>query len=98
MSTPKHPMQPVVRGEDGVIRFKQNNIVRYLLDQGPADLNRLSELHYLFDKADFEQFAQLIGYSVSGAGELMYMSEDLMQDADAEADRLNYEAGKETQE
>lgn len=28
----RHPMQPVVMAKDGVIRFKQNGIVNYLVD------------------------------------------------------------------
>ena len=67
----KHPMQPVEL-VDGVARFKKNNIVRYLLDLGVTDLNKLwLALHAgAFSMEDMEQFYQLIGYSVEGFAEI----------------------------
>ena len=76
----KHPMQPIVN-VDGVHRFKSNAIVRYLLDAGPFDLNKLAIMP--FSQEDREQFAQLIGYSVSGYGELSYVRRKLVDEADA---------------
>lgn len=38
----KHPLQPLVLNDDGVVRFKPNAIVRFLLDAGPYDLNKLA--------------------------------------------------------
>lgn len=71
------PMQPVVK-TDGVLRFRSNAIVRYLLDLARehkiADLNSLAERN--FSQVDREQFAQLIGYSISGYHELPYVSDD----------------------
>lgn len=84
----KHPMQRIVRAKDGVIRFQSNAIVRYLLDSGPFDLNHLATLGDLFDRDDWEQFAQLIGYSVSGAAELDYVSDETCEIADRLAARL----------
>jgi hypothetical protein len=66
---PKHPVQPLVALR-GAIRFKENSIVRYLLDNGGIDLNQLAVLP--FSKDDQQHFAQLIGYSVSGYNELSY--------------------------
>jgi len=74
MGTPKHPIQPLVQDEYGTQRFQDNKIVRYLLDNGPFDLNDLAGLP--FCREDREQFAQLIGYSLSGFGELSYVSRD----------------------
>lgn len=88
MAKKKHPRQPVV-WDGKVLRFKANEIVRFLLDAGPHDMNSLA--HMPFSKEDREQFAQLIGYSVSGAGNLSYMSRKLVAEADAEADAM-YEA------
>lgn len=65
----KPPMQPVVWDGRGVIRFQQNEIVRYLLDHGGLDLNKLRGLWHpapKFRRSDWDQFNQLIGYSVSG--------------------------------
>ena len=81
----KHPMQPVVM-VGKVARFKGNQIVRYLLDAGPFDMNDLAIMK--FTREDQEQFAQLIGYSVSGAGDLGYMSKALIAKANAESDKL----------
>ncbi|MNR31726.1 hypothetical protein D3C85_1492550 [compost metagenome] len=53
------------------MRFKENAIVRHLLDNGGIDLNQLARLD--FSREDREQFAQLIGYSLSGFGELGYV-------------------------
>lgn len=68
----RHPMQPVVVDERGTHRFLENSIVRYLLDEGPFDMNSLSRLHAMgtFSRDEYEQFTMLIGYSVSGFGEL----------------------------
>lgn len=66
-------MQPIVN-DGGVMRFKANAIVRFLLDAGPFDMNRLALMP--FTPEDREQFAQLIGYSVGGFGELPYVRDE----------------------
>ncbi len=63
------PMQPLVL-QDGCVRFRTNTLVQYLLDHGPVDMNRLARLNA--PRSDRAQFAQLIGYSVSGYGSLSY--------------------------
>lgn len=73
-NVPTHPMQAIILESDGVARFKPNAIVRALLDIGPLDMNKLACLP--FSQEDREQFAQLIGYSVSGFCELSYVSEE----------------------
>jgi hypothetical protein len=70
----RHPIQPIVKDEHGVARFKANAIVRHLLDAGPFDMNTLAGME--FSREDREQFAQLIGYSLDGFGELSYVSDD----------------------
>ena len=70
----KQPIQPLYTDENGSLRFRQNNIVRYLLDFGGIDLNRLSIRN--FSNEDWVQFAQLIGYSLNGFGELSYVSNE----------------------
>ena len=86
MSEPKHPMQPLVIDEHGVVRFKVNKIVRALLDTGKLNMNDIAMLDFPLD--DRVQFAQLIGYSVSGAGDLSYMLADLIAEADRQTDEL----------
>lgn len=74
-----HPMQPIVNG-----RFKPNAVVRYLLDNNGGthiDMNALAVLD--FSQEDREQFAQLIGYSLSGFGELGYVSDETYATASA---------------
>lgn len=87
----KHPMQPVVWDGHGVIRFQRNEIVRYLLDHGGLDLNKLFGMGHpapLFDRSDWEQFAQLIGYSVSGFGELNYVRDSTYEKAERRCEAL----------
>ena len=84
----KNPMQPTDFDEHKVIRFKDNKIVRYLLDNGGIDLNDLADLSKNFLQDDQEQFAQLIGYSVSGFGDLNYVSKKTVAKADKIAENL----------
>ena len=81
----KHPVQPLKKDNDGVLRFKKNNIVRFLLDAGPFDLNKLALMP--FSDEDREQFAQLIGYSLSGFGDLDYVSDETYDKAVAEGEK-----------
>ena len=85
----KFPMQPIRLDEHGTPRFVANKVVRYLLDNGGLDLNDLARA--LYDdgnEAHWEQFAQLIGYSVSGFGDLSYASRERIRQADAKAEAL----------
>ena len=76
----EHPIQPIAIDGSGVARFKKNEIVRFLLDSGPFDLNALALMP--FSDEDRSQFAQLIGYSVSGFGSLDYANQEQVQRAD----------------
>ncbi len=80
------PMQPIVFAEDGVIRFQKNVLVEYLLDAAGKfglDMNHLAIIPC--PRSDREQFAQLIGYSVSGFGELSYARNKTVARADAKS-------------
>ncbi len=81
----KHPMQPIAI-YDGVARFKINKIVRYLLDNGPFDLNHLALKDFTND--DHMQFAQLIGYSVGGFSELSYADDETVAKAICQVEEL----------
>lgn len=79
MTTEEQPVrnsiQPTVTDSHDVVRFKENKIVRYLLDSHPTvDLNKLAVGDFTQD--DRQHFAQLIGYSVSGWSTLSYVSDD----------------------
>ena len=87
----RHPIQPIVKDEHGVVRFKRNAIVCHLLDHGGIDLNAIACMD--FSREDREQFAQLIGYSHSGAHDLSYVSSEVLAAAEAggtDADRAEY--------
>lgn len=85
----RHPMQPIELDETGTPRFKVNEIVRFLVDWGRSRGMGLNELAAMpFKREDFEQLAQLIGYSVSGFGDLSYASDEVVEAADKEASRL----------
>ena len=72
MST--HPNQPLYIDQQGVIRFKENNRVVYLLENGGIDLNHLAVME--FSQEDRMQFAQLTGYSLGGYGDLSFVTDD----------------------
>lgn len=83
------PIQPVHRDPNGVVRFVPNAIVRFLIDWATPrgiDMNALALMP--FDAADREQFAQLIGYSVSGFGDLSYVSDETYGRAQAAANAV----------
>ena len=79
-------LQPIEIDKNGTARFRSNKIVQLLLDDGKYDMGRLALLP--FSDSDRAQFAQLIGYSVCGFGELNYADKDQVGHADAIAESL----------
>ena len=74
----KHPIQPLRLDEYGVLRYKENKIVSKILAYAKERGYSLNDIACDdFDQNDREQFAQLIGYSHSGAGDLSYMSDEV---------------------
>lgn len=92
MKTPKNPMQPFVM-EKNVVRFKRNKLVEYLLDKGGLNLNDLAAMEDEFSQDDWQQFAQLIGYSLCGYHELSYVSDKNAKAASKAAQKLFPECG-----
>lgn len=88
----KHPIQNLYIDEHRIIRFKKNEIVCFLLDNGKFDLNNLSMMN--FSKEDWEQFMQLIGYSLSGFAELSTVTDKTYYRADRKAKKLREELNK----
>lgn len=89
----RHSMQPVIWDGKGVIRFQENPIVSYLLNWAQNNGLGLNELAALsasevWTKNDWEHFAQLHGYSVSGWGSLSYVRETTYERADYKRARL----------
>ena len=78
--TMNQPMQPLAYDEKGVLRFKPNAIVQYILDNGGTDLNKITCLP--FSKEDRQQFAQLIGYSLGGYSSLSYVDNESYETAE----------------
>lgn len=84
--TQRHPMQPLIKDEEGTVRFKSNKIVEYLLELGRAVGKDLNALHCMnFSQADWVQFNQLIGYSVSGFHELSIVPDEVALEASRRA-------------
>ena len=82
---PLTPMQPLV-DVNGVTRFKKNGVVDALYEHGVKTGFGLNELHCMdFSDEDRMQFAQLIGYSLSGYGELSYVTDDAYEAAEQAA-------------
>lgn len=81
-----HPMQDIVLVE-GVVRFRQNALVRYLLDAGNKRLNDLALLPNI-PPEDWMQLYQLIGHSVSAYGGLDFVTPEVVAEADAKAAHL----------
>lgn len=78
MTATKHPIQPIITDDRGVLRFKENRIVSDLLnfasDRG-FGLNEIACRGY--SREDRQQLAQLIGYSLYGYGDLSnYVDDD----------------------
>lgn len=96
MSTKKRaqPMQPVELDAKGVMRFRANKLVRFVLDEATAgrkcDMNVLAMQD--FPEEDREQFAQLIGYSISGYSELSYVSDRSYRTAENRAKKAHGES------
>jgi len=86
----RHPIQPLEKDKHGTLRFKENAIVNHLIDDGPFDMNSIACKK--FSKEDREQFAQLIGYSLSGFGELSYVSDKTYAMAEASAEKKETDA------
>lgn len=82
----KQPIQPIVGDENHILRFKQNAIVRHLLDHGGIDLNAIGRMD--FSDEDRAQFAQLIGYSICGFSELPYASEEVIEAVMRQANKV----------
>lgn len=77
----KKTLKTIFMDKTGCLRFKENAIVQYLLKNGGIDMNHLARLGDQFTDEDREQFAQLIGYSLSGFSDLSYVSNETYETA-----------------
>jgi hypothetical protein len=85
----KLPMQPLVVDSRGTLRFKENTLVRKLLDFGTEHGYGLNQMAVEdFTPEDRMQLAQLIGYSLSGYGTLSYVTDESYDRAIAASPQL----------
>ncbi|MNW03269.1 hypothetical protein D3C71_1991770 [compost metagenome] len=85
----RQPMQPVVMADDQTVRFKRNQIIcdmQELCAKHGLDLNEIACRDY--SKDDRSQLMQLIGYSVSGYGNLSCSRAKHVMRADEKADKI----------
>lgn len=77
-------MQPLVVDARGTVRFKQNQIIAYLLSQGEIGVTfNLNTIPFdVFSQEDVEQFYQLMGYSLCGYSDLSFISDESKDAAD----------------
>jgi hypothetical protein len=80
----KQPIQPLYKTETGQVRFHPNAIVDFLYEWCKSKGMGMNELAMMnFSKEDRQQFAQLIGYSLCGYGELQsYVDDDAYNQAE----------------
>ena len=79
-------MRSIIKDSRGVIRFKANAIVNWIVSSGRLNLNDILLDEYSIE--DIEEFWQLMGYSVSEYGELSFIREETVAVADAIAERF----------
>ena len=96
----EEPMQPVGVDAHGVHRFLDNRIVRELLVRSGLTGYGLNEIAVdahrgKYNDVEQRQLAQLIGYSVSGYGDLSYVDNESCMRADALSEALLDEDSKE---
>jgi hypothetical protein len=68
------PIQPLYATETGTVRFLENVLVKYLIENGSITLDDLDNVEC--PQEDREQLAQLIGYSLRGFGTLPYVTDE----------------------
>lgn len=94
MKRQEQPMQPIAFTKDGVIRFRKNMVLCFLLEEAregrKCDLNRIAQQRFSanWPADDVEQFWQMLGYSVSGYGDLSFVRRSTIKKADEIADKL----------
>lgn len=79
-------MQPIILDKHKTARFKANAIIEYLFETRKLDLNEIACMPFKVE--DREQIAQLLGYSVSGFGDLSYARKSTIEKADDQVEKL----------
>jgi hypothetical protein len=82
------PMQPIYLDENGTPRFRNNAIVRRLIDEKIFSLQDIAAWLEDVPVEDVEQFWQLLGYSISGYGDLSFVRPEILARVNAKAKAL----------
>lgn len=81
----KNPIQPVYLDIYQIARFKSNKLVEALIEHGQQTGFGLNDLAQRYNSPehldDFQQLAQLIGYSLDGYSELSYCNSEVLKSA-----------------
>jgi hypothetical protein len=79
------PLQPIVL-DDGKARFVSNKVIVWMMEELRRKGTTLNDYPFeVFPIADIEQFYQLIGYSISGFGELSVVTTETFDRAERKA-------------
>jgi hypothetical protein len=83
-------MQKIIIDDKNIIRFKENKIVKYLIENGPLGMAGVDAIaiENNFSTADREQLAQLVGCSISEYGALGYVSDESYHEAEEIAEKF----------
>lgn len=82
------PMQPIAIDEEGVARFRKNDVVDWLATKIDLDCVATAAHRFGFDPYDVAQFWQMLGYSISGYGELSFIPKSVVRKADEKETKL----------
>lgn len=74
----------------GTARFRKNTIVAWLVENGHVSLNSIIENSPKggWPQEDIEEFWQMLGYSVSGYGDLSFIRPETVEAADKIVENL----------
>jgi hypothetical protein len=69
----------VVRDPDGVLRFRPNPLVRWLVDEAEVKMNAMAVAYQngQFGVAEYAAFVAGLGYSLSGFGDLSAFADEI---------------------
>jgi len=86
----EYPIQPIEFDNKGVIRFKKNRIIEDLLNTSHMDFNKICLKHQegYYTLEEYEQLNMLIGYSISGFGDLEGVSREMVEEVEKIAEEL----------
>lgn len=89
MAKAKLPLQPLYIDKHKVVRFRENKVLEALREAAAQRGFTLNDLAVMdLPREDWQQFAQLIGYSLSGYSELSYVTDKAYERAAKAAPKI----------